>query len=118
MKPDMEKTVKVRFNHSKASLATLLAFASIFVSAAVAVEPVGSVFRNDHMSRKDDWKFQLHHDKAHWGRCGKLWTCAAEPAVRLTWTPVERATGYKVRIGTQKGEYRSTFDAGVLTAYK
>ena len=77
------------------------------------------MFRNDHMSLKDDWKFQLRHDNQLTAEGAvSFGPVPLNQSVRLTWTPVEGATGYKVRIGTQKGEYRSTFDAGALTAYK
>ena len=39
-------------------------------------------------------------------------------SVRLTWSEVEGATGYKLRMGTTKGDYRTTIDAGALTSYK
>ena len=33
-------------------------------------------------------------------------------SVRLSWSPVKGATSYRIRYGTQKGEYRSQVDAG------
>lgn len=41
-----------------------------------------------------------------------------DSSVRLTWSEVEGATGYKLRMGTAKGDYRTTIDAGALTSYK
>jgi hypothetical protein len=38
-------------------------------------------------------------------------------AVRLSWSPVEGATGYKIIFGTEPDQYPSTIDAGGLTAY-
>ena len=41
-----------------------------------------------------------------------------DQSVRLTWSTVDGATGYKVRMGNKKGEYRPAVDVGALTSYK
>jgi hypothetical protein len=41
----------------------------------------------------------------------------ANHAVRLTWSQVEGATGYRIKFGTEKGAYASTVDAGLLNGY-
>ena len=37
--------------------------------------------------------------------------------VLLAWSRVDGATGYKLHIGSEKGKYHSTIDAGALTSY-
>jgi hypothetical protein len=41
-----------------------------------------------------------------------------DQSVRLTWTTVEGATGYRVWIGNRKGEYQPAVDVGALASYK
>ena len=41
----------------------------------------------------------------------------ANHAVRLTWSRVEGATGYRIKFGTQKGVYASTVNAGLLNGF-
>jgi hypothetical protein len=38
--------------------------------------------------------------------------------VRLSWSPIDAATAYKVRYGTEEGKYRSEADVGGLTSFK
>ncbi len=40
----------------------------------------------------------------------------ANQAVRLSWSPVEGATGYRIKFSTEPDRYPSTVDAGALTA--
>jgi len=42
---------------------------------------------------------------------------AANQAVRLSWTPVEGATTYAIKFGTEAGQYPSHVQVGALTAY-
>ena len=41
----------------------------------------------------------------------------ADQAVRLSWTPVEGATAYSIKFGTEAGQYLSRVEVGALTAY-